>query len=74
MRGSQTLNEIWSKLLAKYMPSIDAEARKLWSRFSALRQSGRPMVEQINDCMSVRNLLEAIGEIVPDVVKQDRCP
>ena len=66
VRGSQTLNEIWSKLLAKYMPSIDAEARKLWSRFNALRQSGRPMVEQVNDCMTVRNLLEAIGEIVPD--------
>ena len=70
VRGSQTLNEIWSKLLAKYictcMPSIDAEARKLWSRFSALRQSGRPMVEHVNDCMIVRNLLEAIGEIVPD--------
>ena len=66
VRGSQTLNEIWSKLLAKYMPSIDAEARKLWSSFSALRQSGRPMVEHVNDCMTVRNLLEAIGEIVPD--------
>ena len=66
VRGSQTLNEIWSKLLAKYMPSIDAEARKLWSMFSALRQSGRPMVEHVNDCMTVRNLLEAIGVIVPD--------
>ena len=66
VRGSQTLNEIWSKLLAKYMPSIDAEARKLWSRFSALRHSGRPMVEHVNDCMTVRNLLEAIGEIMPD--------
>ena len=52
VRGSQTLNEIWSKLLAKYMPSIDAEARKLWSRFSALRQSGRPTVEHVNDCMT----------------------
>ena len=29
-RGSLTLNEIWSKLLARYMPSIAAEARKLW--------------------------------------------
>ena len=29
VRGSQTLNEMWSKLLAKYMPSIKAEARKL---------------------------------------------
>ena len=66
VRGSQTLNEIWSKLLAKYMPSIDAEARKLWSRFSARRQCGRPMVEHVNDCMTIRNLLEAIGGIVPD--------
>ena len=53
-------------MLAKYMPSIDAEARKLWSRFSARRQSGRPMVEHVNDCMTVRNLLEAIGEILPE--------
>ena len=66
VRGFQTLNEIWSKLRAKYMPYIDAEARKLWSRFSALRQSGRPMVEHVNDCITARNLLEAIGEIVPD--------
>ena len=66
VRGSLTLHEIWSKLLAKYMPSIDAEARKLWSRFSALRQAGRPMLEHVNDCMTVRNLLEAIGETVPD--------
>ena len=66
VRGCQTLNEIWRKLLAKYMPSIDVEARKLWSRFSALRKSGRQMVEHVNDCMTVRNLLEAIGEIVPD--------
>ena len=65
VRGSQTLNEIWSNLPAKYMPSIHAEARKLWSRFSALRQSSKPMVEHANEYMTVRNLLEAIGEIVP---------
>ena len=28
VKGSLTLNEIWSKLLAKYMPSTDAEARR----------------------------------------------
>ena len=66
VRGSQTLNETWSKPLAKYMPSIDGEARKLWSRFTALRHSGRPMVEHVNDCMTVRNLLEAIGDTVSD--------
>ena len=66
VRGSQTLNEIWSKLLENYMPSIDAEARKLWSRFNVVRQSGRPMVEHVNDCMTVRNLLVATGEIVLD--------
>ena len=43
VKGSLTLNEIWGKLLAKYMPSTDAEARRLWSRLSALRQAGRPM-------------------------------
>ena len=35
--GSLTLNEIWSKLLAKYMPAIDAESKKLRTKFSALR-------------------------------------
>ena len=29
VRGSFTFNEIWSKLLAKYMPSKDAEARNM---------------------------------------------
>ena len=48
VRGSLTLNEIWSKLLAKYMPSKDAEARKMWDKFSALRQASRPMVEYVN--------------------------
>ena len=66
VRGSLTLHEIWSKLLEKYMPSIDTEARKLWSKFSALRHAGRPMVEHVNDCMTVTNLLEAIGETEPD--------
>ena len=61
--GSLTLNEIWGKVLAKYMPSMDAEARKLWSR-SALRQAGRPMVEHVNECMTVKNQLESLGETV----------
>ena len=59
------LNEIWSKLLAKYMPSTDAEARKLWGKFSALRQASRPMVDHGNDCMTVKNQLESLGETVP---------
>ena len=66
VKGSPTLNEIWGKLLAKYMPSTDAEARRLWSRFSALRQAGRPMVEHVNECMTVRNQLMAVGETVPE--------
>ena len=66
VRGSLTLNEIWSKQLAKYVPSIDAETRKLWGKFSALRQAGRPMVEHVNDCMTVKNQLEALGETVPE--------
>ena len=66
VKGSLTLNEIWGKLLAKYMPSTDAEARRLWSRFSALRQASRPMVEHVNECMTVRNQLMAVGETVPE--------
>ena len=68
VRGSLTLNEIWSKLLAKYMASIDAEARKLWGKFSALRHAGRPMValEHVHDFMTVKNQVEALGETVPE--------
>ena len=64
--GSLTLNEMWSKLLAKYMPSIDAEARKFWSKFSAFCQAGRPVVEHVNDCMTVKKQLIALGETVPE--------
>ena len=66
VRGSLTLSETWGKLLAKYMPLMDAHARKLWSRLSALRQAGRPMVEHVNECMTVKNQLTALGETVPD--------
>ena len=66
VRGSLTLKEIWSKLLAKYMPSNDADARKLWSEFSACLKAGRPMVEHVNECMNVKNQLVALGETVPD--------
>ena len=48
------------------MPSTDAEARKLWSRFIALRQADRPVVEHVNECMTVRNYLIAVGETVPE--------
>ena len=50
--------------MAKCMPSIDAEARKLWSKFSALRQGGRPMVEHVNDYITVKSQLVALGETV----------
>ena len=66
VKGSLTLKEIWGKLLAKYMPSTDTEAHRLWSRFSALRQAGRPMVEHVNECMTVRNQVMAVGETVPE--------
>ena len=51
------------------MPSVDAEARKLWSKLSALRQAGRPMVERVNDCMTLRI---AVSEKVPDKLFVDK--
>ena len=72
VQGSLTLNEIWSKLFAKYMPSTDAEARRLWNRFTALRQAGRPMVEHVNECMTVKNQLTALGETVPEMQFVDK--
>ena len=56
VKGSLTLNEIWGKLLAKYMPSTDEEARRLWSKFSVLRQAGRPMVEHVNECIRLSEI------------------
>ena len=72
VRGCLTLNEIWSKVLAKYMPSIDAEAQKLWSRFGALRQAVRPIAEHVNDCMTVKNQMPALGETLPDKQSVDK--
>ena len=74
VKGFLTLNEVWGKLLVKYMPSTDAEARRLWSRFSAVRQAGRPMVEHVNECMTVRNQLMAVGETVPQKQFIDKFP
>ena len=48
------------------MPSVAAEATKLWIQFEGLRQRGSPMQEHINECMTVRNKLLAIHEPVPD--------
>ena len=48
------------------MPSIDAEERKLWSKFSALRHAGRPMVEHVNECMTVNNKWVALGGTVTE--------
>lgn len=48
------------------MPSIDAEAGKLWSKFGALLHASRPMVELVKECMTVKNKLIAVGETVPD--------
>ena len=60
------LHEVWSMLTSKYMPSIAAEATKLWIQFEGLRQRGRTMQEHINECMTVLNKRLAINEPVPD--------
>ena len=66
VRGQTMLHEVWSMLTSKYMPSIAAEATKLWIQFEGLRQRGRTMQEHINECMTVRNKLLAINVPVPD--------
>ena len=42
------------------MLSIDAEARRLWNKFGALRQNGMTMVKHVNECMTVRDSEESI--------------
>ena len=49
----RTLQAVHMLIVCMGMPSMDAEARKLWSRFSALHQAGRPMIEHVNECMIV---------------------
>ena len=66
VRGQTMLHEVWSMLTSKYMPSIAAEATKLWIQFEGLRQRGRTMQEHVNECMTVCNRLLAINEPVPD--------
>ena len=41
VRGQTMLHEVWSMLTSKYMPSIAAEATKLWIQFEGLTQRGR---------------------------------
>ena len=53
VRGHSMLHEVWFMLNSKYMPSVAAEATKLWIQFEGLRQRGRPMQEHINECMTV---------------------
>ena len=62
VRGSQTLSEVWSNLLRKFMPSTNTEARRLWNKLCALRQNCRTMVEHVNEHMTVKNQLTALGE------------
>ena len=66
VRSHDMMHEVWSMLNNKYMPSVAAEATKVWIQFEDLRQRGRPMQEHINECMTVRNKLLAIDEPVPD--------
>ena len=66
VRSHSMLHEVWSMLNSQYMPSVAAEATKLWIQFEGLRQRGRPMPEHINECMTVHNKLLAINESVPD--------
>ena len=66
VRGQTMLHEVWSMHTSKYMPSIAAEATKLWIQFEGLRQRGKTMQEHINECMTVRIKLLAINAPVPD--------
>ena len=66
VRNQHMLHDVWSMLNGKNMPSVAAEATKLWIQFEGLRQRRRPMQEHVNECMTVRNKLLAINERVPD--------
>ena len=42
VRSHDVMHEVWSMLNNKYMPSVAAEATKLWIQFKGLTQRGRP--------------------------------
>ena len=59
------LCEAWQLLLERHEPSRDIEVSDLYQKLSVATQRGRNMGEHVNECMTYRNRLKALGADIP---------
>ena len=55
------LCEAWHLLLERHEPSRDIEVSDLYQKLSVATQRGRNMGDHVNECMTYRNRLKALG-------------
>ena len=59
------LFEAWQLLLEHHELSRDKEVSDLYQKLSVATQRGRHMGDQVNECMTYRNRLKALGADIP---------
>ena len=59
------LSEAWQLLLERHEPSRDIEVSDLYQKLSVATQRGRNMGDHVNECMTYRNRLKALGAEIP---------
>ena len=55
------LCEAWQLLLERHEPFRDIEVSDMYQKLSVATQRGRNMGEHVNECMTYRNRLKALG-------------
>ena len=59
------LYEAWKLLLERHEPSRAVEVSELYQKLTFAAQNGRPMGEHVQQCMTWRNRLKALGAELP---------
>ena len=59
------LCEAWQLLLERHEPSRGIDVSDLYQKLSVATQRGRNMVDHVNECMTYRNRLRALGADIP---------
>ena len=59
------LCEAWQLLLERHEPSRDIEVSDLYQKLSVATQRKRNMGDHVNECMTYRNRLKALGAEIP---------
>ena len=57
--------EAWQLLLERHEPSRDIEVSDLYQKLSVATQRGRNIGDHVNECMTYRNRLKALGAEIP---------